>query len=80
MTTKYALLNPANGEYEMFNTEDEVKVKLAERALAFYLTHGHGVAYNTITTDENGWETWSSSSVVTSIDESEIIKEMQSKL
>lgn len=80
MTTKYALLNPANGEYEMFNTEDEVKVKLAERALAFYVTHGHGVAYSTVTIDENGWETWNSSSAVFSIDEAAIIKEMQSKL
>jgi|688.fasta_scaffold1492433_1 hypothetical protein len=80
MTIKYALLDPATGQYEYFDSEADIKIKLAERALAFYLTHGHGVAYNTVTTDENGWETWSSSSAVTSIDEAEIIKEIQSKL
>lgn len=80
MTTKYALLNPATGEYEYFDSEADIKIKLAERALTFYITHGHGVAYSIVTTDENGWETWSSSGTVTSIDEAAIIKEMQSKL
>ena len=80
MTTKYALLNPANGEYDFFETEDLIKQELAKRALSFYITHAHGIAYSVITTDENGWETWNSSSAVTSVDEAEIIKEMQSKL
>ena len=80
MTIKYALLDPATGQYEYFDSEVDIKIKLAEKALAFYLTHGHGVADSTVTTDENGWETWSSSSSATAIDELSIIKEMQSKL
>jgi hypothetical protein len=80
MTIKYALLDPATGQYEYFDSEADIKIKLAERALAFYVTHGHGVVYSIVTTDENGWETWNSSSAVTSINEAEIIKEMQSKL
>jgi hypothetical protein len=68
METKYALLNPADGEYEMFATEVEVKTKLAERALSFYITHSHGIAYSKVTTDENGWETWDSKNAVNIMD------------
>jgi hypothetical protein len=68
MEIKYALLNPANGEYEMFATEDEVKAKLAERALSFYISHAHGIAYSKVTIDENGWETWDSKNNVDAMD------------
>jgi len=68
METKYALLNPANGEYEMFATEDEVKAKLAERALSFYISHAHGIAYSKISIDENGWENWESKNAVDTMD------------
>ncbi len=68
METKYALLNPANGEYEMFNTEEEVKVKLAERALSFYISHAHGISYSKVVVDENGWETWDSKNNVDAMD------------
>jgi hypothetical protein len=80
MKTKYALLNPATGEYDFFETEELIKQALAKRAFDFYISHAHGTAYSVVTTDENGWETWGSSSAVTSINEAEIIKEMQSKL
>jgi hypothetical protein len=66
MTIKYVLLNPADGQYEYFNTEELLKIKLAERALAFYISHGHGIAYNKVTIeDETGWETWESVNAVT---------------
>jgi len=74
METKYALLNPANGEHEIFATEDEVKQALAKRAIEFYLTHSHGIAYNKITTDENGWETWDAQNAVNQLDEEEMTR------
>lgn len=81
MTVKYALLNPATGQYDYFDTEEVLKQKLSERALAFYLSHGHGVAYNKVTIeDETGWETWDAvNSVPLSVDEN-IVKDIQSKL
>jgi hypothetical protein len=69
METKYALLNPANGEYDFFETEEIVKQELAKRALSFYITHAHGIAYSKITIDENGWETWDSKNNVNILDE-----------
>lgn len=74
METKYALFNPANGEHEMFITENEVKQALAKRAIEFYITHAHGIAYNKITVDENGWETWDAQNAVNLIDTAEVEK------
>lgn len=80
MTIKYALLNPSDGQYEYFDTEEQLKIKLAERALSFYISHGHGIAYNKVILDENGWETWESVNAITlSVDEN-IIKDIQEKL
>lgn len=72
METKFALLNPANGEYEFFETEDAIKQALAKRAIAFYITHSHGIAYNKITIDENGWETWDAKNAINQFDEAEM--------
>jgi hypothetical protein len=72
MSEKFALLNPANGEHEFFETELEVKYALAKRAIAFYITHCHGIAYNKITVDENGWETWDAKNAVNQLDETEM--------
>ncbi len=80
METKYALLNPANGEYEMFATEDEVKIKLAERALSFYITHAHGIAYSKVTVDESGWETWESKNAVDTMDKTAVETFIASKI
>jgi len=80
METKYGLLNPANGEHEMFATEDEVKQALAKRAIEFYITHSHGVAYNKITIDENGWETWDAKNAVNLMDTAEVEKFIAEKL
>jgi hypothetical protein len=80
METKYGLLNPANGEHEIFATEDEVKQALAKRAIEFYLTHSHGIAYNKITIDENGWETWDAQNAVNLMDTSEVEKFIAEKL
>ncbi len=77
METKYALLNPANGEYEYFLSEEEVKSKLAQRAIDFFITHAHGLAYSIVTTDENGWETWDAKNNVSSFDNLQIEKEIQ---
>lgn len=80
MQTKYALLNPANGQYDFFETEDLIKAELAKRALAFYISHAHGVAYSKVTIDEQGWETWDSINNVTTINEQLIQDNIASKL
>jgi hypothetical protein len=80
METKYALLNPANGEYEYLSSEEEVKIKLAQRALDFYISHAHGIAYSIVTIDENGWETWDAKNNVSSFDQLQIEKEIQGLL
>lgn len=59
--TKYAALNPAIGEYEFATTQEELKQLIAKNALAFYMTHCHGVLHSIVEIDENGWETWTSS-------------------
>jgi hypothetical protein len=80
MEIKYALLNPANGEHEFFETELEVKQALASRALSFYVSHSHGIFYNKITIDENGWETWDAQNSVNQLDEAEIESFIASKV
>lgn len=80
MTIKYALLNPADGQYDFFDTEDEVKNKLAKRAIEFFISHGHGVAYNKVTYDENNWETWEAiNAVPLSVDEN-LVQELETQL
>lgn len=80
MTIKYALLNPADGQYEMFDTEDEVKQKLAKRALAFYISHAHGVSYSKVAIDENGWETWDEVNNIKDTDFDGIVKNIQEQI
>jgi hypothetical protein len=80
METKYALLNPADGQYEMFSTEEEVKTKLAERALSFYISHAHGIAYSKVIIDENGWETWDSKNAVDTMDRAAVEAFIASKI
>jgi hypothetical protein len=80
MEIKYALLNPADGQYEMFNTEDEVKQELAKRALAFYISHAHGVAYSKVTVDENGWEEWAAVDRVKETDFDTLTKNIQEQI
>lgn len=80
METKYGLLNPADGQYEFFATEEELKAELAKRALAFYISHSHGIAYSKVTIDESGWETWDSVNAVAEINIDEFIKRIQTQL
>lgn len=80
METKYALLNPADGQYEFFTSEEEVKSELAKRALSFYISHSHGIAYSKVTIDEAGWETWDAVNAVAEINIDEIIERIQAQL
>jgi hypothetical protein len=80
MTIKYALLNPADGQYEFFDTEDEVKSKLALRALEFFISHGHGIAYSKVTFDENNWETWEAINAVPLSADENIVKDIKEQL
>jgi hypothetical protein len=80
METKYALLNPADGQYEMFSNEEEIKTKLAERALSFYISHAHGIAYSKVVIDENGWETWEAKNAVDTMDRAAVEAFIASKI
>jgi len=80
METKYALLDPANGSYNYFNTEEEIKQELAKKALKFYITHAHGIAYSKIEIDENGWETWEEKNNVFLLDTKAVEEFIASKI
>jgi hypothetical protein len=80
METKYALLNPADGQYEFFSTEEELKAELAKRALSFYISHSHGIAYSKVIIDENGWETWDSKNAVDMMDRAAVESFIASKI
>jgi hypothetical protein len=80
MEIKYALLNPADGQYQMFITEDEVKTELLKRALSFYISHAHGVLYSKVTVDENGWEEWAAVDSVKETDCDTVSKYIQEQL
>lgn len=58
MTTKYAILNPNTGTYSYADTEKAALNEVSNIAMAFYLSHTHNFPISTITTDENGNETW----------------------
>lgn len=58
MQTKYAIFNPAIGTHDYVETLDQVPTKIAEMALQHYISHSSGIAYNIVTIDDNGWETW----------------------
>lgn len=60
MQTKYAIFNPATGKHDYVNTIDEVPAKIASMALEYYKSHSSGTAYNIVSIDDNGWETWTS--------------------
>ena len=77
---KYALLNPADGSYTYYSTEEEVKMELAKKALSFFITHSHGIAYSKIIIDENGWETWEEKNNVFLPDKEEVQKFIASKI
>jgi len=80
MTTKYALLNPADGSYTYYDTEEETKLELAKKALSFFISHAHGIAYSKIEIDENGWETWEEKNNVYLVDKEEVEKFIASKI
>jgi hypothetical protein len=59
MTTQYAILNPQTGSYEYVDDVNEVKEKVAEMAMAYYLAHTHNAPVSQVDTDDAGVETWS---------------------
>lgn len=61
---KYALLNPADGSYTYYDSEEQIKEELIKRAISFYISHAHGVAYSKVSIDEHGWETWDAKEAV----------------
>lgn len=56
---KYAYLNPNNGQYTTFDTQEEVVAAAAAAALEFFIVHTHGKPFAEIEIDEaTGAETW----------------------
>ena len=60
MTKKYAVLNPADGTYQKFDTLEDAVSAGVEIAFNFYLLHTHNQPFVNITTNEDGSETWHS--------------------
>lgn len=58
MTTRYALLNPANGSYELHDDLASLKAAMATNALEFFLLHTHGTPYSMVCDSPDGSETW----------------------
>jgi len=58
MTTKYAVLNPNDGSYTYFETEQEALDEFYLRLVQHALPHFHNITHSIVTIDENGAETW----------------------
>jgi hypothetical protein len=60
MTKQYAVLNPADGTYQKFNTVQDAINAAVDRAFVFYLEHTHNQPFADITVNDDGSETWHS--------------------
>jgi hypothetical protein len=80
MTTKYAVLNPADGTYTYVNTLEEVVEKAAFFALSFYLIHVHDSPYSIVEVSENGAEAWTSPTGEAVLSPSQIEAQIRSEL
>lgn len=58
MKTKIALLNPANGQYEFFDTIELAKERFSKMCEEFFLLHTNNQPFSKVTTDDNGNDTW----------------------
>lgn len=62
MKQEYAVLNPATGQYVRVDSVEAVPQAIAQIAFEFYKWHTHNVLYTTVTVNDDGSETWGSSS------------------
>lgn len=60
MTKQYAVLNPGDGGYQKFSTQEEAVSAAVSAAFLFYLMHTHNCPFADITVNEDGSETWHS--------------------
>lgn len=58
MITKYAVLNPLNGQYTKVDTKEEAYSAVVQNILEFYKAHVHNTPITELHVDENGNETW----------------------
>jgi hypothetical protein len=58
MTTKFAIINPATGNYEFVATESELVETIATMAFEFFLSHTHGNPVSFVEVLEDGSEVW----------------------
>jgi hypothetical protein len=55
---KYAVLNPTNGEYTFFDTQEEAVNEFYKRMVDFSFPYFHNVKYSVVNTLENGDQEW----------------------
>lgn len=60
MEIKFAVFNPATGEYTKVNTFEEAASTAARLAVEFYFLHTHSTPVAKIIADDAGAETWTS--------------------
>lgn len=58
MITKYAVLNPLDGQYIKASTKEEAYSIVVQNILTFYKNHVHSTPITEIQVAENGDETW----------------------
>ena len=82
MTTKYAILNPLNGEYMLCDSRETAQASLADIALAFYLAHTHDQICSFVDIQDDGSQIWTTQSgeVISPnpVEIQELIKQMNS--
>ena len=57
---KYGVLNPTNGTYQKFDTQEQAISAALTLAYDFYLLHTHNQPFADITINDDGSETWAS--------------------
>lgn len=60
MINKYAVLNPADGQYTKVDSQEEAKKLYVKFVMEFFNFHVHGTPITVIEVNENGDETWKS--------------------
>jgi hypothetical protein len=59
MTTKFALIDPQNGTYSYFDSEQEVLQEFYVRMIRFAYPYFHNVPYSIVQINDDGNEIWS---------------------
>lgn len=55
---KYVVLNPADGQYQEFNSPEEAGTVALHLAMQLFLAHTHGTPFSVVERNEHGNEVW----------------------